>query len=331
VNVTGGDINVTTYFALRLTADGTAATALTITNFDLQYVRSGVAPTAKVDATALSATDSAHGDNQAIEIDATDQPGLYRVDWPDAAFAVGVKEVVLTVKVATTFAEHLAVQIDSPVNMTSIEADLQSATDLKDFADSGYDPATNKVQGVVLVDTTTTNTDVRGTDSAALASVCTEGRLAELDAAKLPADVDTLLARLTAARAALLDEITAVRMAVLTDWINGGRLDLLLDAIPTTAMRGTDSAALATNVPDSLSHANLIAQLITAYHLDHLFQTTYDPASKPGAADALFNELIENDGGVSRLTANALEQAPTSGSGSTVNITTEGTHIESDS
>lgn len=28
-----------------------------------------------------------------------------------------------------------------------------------------------------------------------------------------------------------------------TDWTNGGRLDLLLDAIPTTAMRGTDNAA----------------------------------------------------------------------------------------
>jgi hypothetical protein len=34
-----------------------------------------------------------------------------------------------------------------------------------------------------LVDTTTTNTDMRGTDNAALASVCTEARLSELDAA----------------------------------------------------------------------------------------------------------------------------------------------------
>lgn len=34
----------------------------------------------------------------------------------------------------------------------------QSVTDLKDFADDGYDPATNKVQGVVLVDTLTTYT-----------------------------------------------------------------------------------------------------------------------------------------------------------------------------
>lgn len=81
-------------------------------------------------------------------------------------------------------------------------------------------------------------TAMRGTDSAALASAWTAtraGYVDELAAANIPADVDTLLGRLTAARA-----------QVLTDWINGGRLDLLLDAIPTTAMRGTDNAALAT-------------------------------------------------------------------------------------
>lgn len=115
--VAGGSTNVTTYFTLRLAADGTTATGLTITDIDLQYVRSGVAPVAKVDATALAATDSVHGDNQAIEIDATDQPGLYRVDWPDAAFAAGVREVILTVKVATAFTEHLRVEIDGEVNV----------------------------------------------------------------------------------------------------------------------------------------------------------------------------------------------------------------------
>ena len=47
------------------------------------------------------------------------------------------------------------------------------------------------------------------------------------------------------AKLANTNEITVARMGALTDWINGGRLDLLLDAIPTTAMRGTDSAALA--------------------------------------------------------------------------------------
>ncbi len=44
------------------------------------------------------------------------------------------------------------------VDLTKIGGTAQSATDLKDFADAGYDPATNKVQGVVLVDTVTTLT-----------------------------------------------------------------------------------------------------------------------------------------------------------------------------
>ena len=45
----------------------------------------------------------------------------------------------------------------------------------------------------MLVDTTTTNTDMRGTDNAALASVCTETRLAELDADNLPLTTDQTL------------------------------------------------------------------------------------------------------------------------------------------
>lgn len=47
---------------------------------------------------------------------------------------------------------------------------------------------------------------------------------------------------------------------------------------------------------------------IVAVHLDHLFAVDYDPASKPGVATALLNELVESDGGVSRFTANALER-----------------------
>ncbi len=126
--VAGGSTDVTTYFAMRLTADGAAATGLTITDFDLQYVRSGVAPVAKVDATALAATDSDHADNKAIEIDATDQPGLYRVDWPDAAFVADVREVILSVKVATAFTEHLRVEIDAPVSGFTIGPLVASVT-----------------------------------------------------------------------------------------------------------------------------------------------------------------------------------------------------------
>ena len=44
------------------------------------------------------------------------------------------------------------------VDLAAMRGVEQSATDLTDFADAGYDPATNKVQGVVLTDTVTTLT-----------------------------------------------------------------------------------------------------------------------------------------------------------------------------
>lgn len=148
-----------------------------------------------------------------------------------------------------------------------IEADLremggvvQSATDLKDFADAGYDPAVNKVEGVKLVDTTTTNTDVRGTDSAALASVATEGRLAELDGGNLPSDVDAILADVTGLNG---DAMRGTNSAALASVATEGRLAELdaanlpadIDTIAGdvvnldgAAMRGTDSAATAANL-----------------------------------------------------------------------------------
>ena len=114
--VPAGSTDVTVDFHLRKTADGLDATGLTITDFDMQYTRTRETPTAKVDATALAATDSAHADNKGIEIDATDQPGLYRFDWPDAAFAafsVNAPVVYLTIKHASVFTETMAVYVPS--------------------------------------------------------------------------------------------------------------------------------------------------------------------------------------------------------------------------
>ena len=54
------------------------------------------------------------------------------------------------------------------------------------------------------------------------------------------ADLDTM--------ATNLDSVLADTGELQADWANGGRLDLLLDAIPTTAMAGTNSAALASVV-----------------------------------------------------------------------------------
>lgn len=94
-----------------------------------------------------------------------------------------------------------------------------------------------------------------------------------------------------------------------------------IDAILTdTGEIGAAGAGL-TGVPwNSAWDAEVQSEVndaLVALHLDHLLAADYDPASKPGAATALMNELVESDGGVSRFTTNALEQAPTGGSAPT--------------
>ncbi len=73
-------------------------------------------------------------------------------------------------------------------NVTQLDGDAQSLTDLKDFADAGYDPATNKIQGVVLVDTTTVNSDMRGTDGANTTTPPTANAVADQVLEELIAD-----------------------------------------------------------------------------------------------------------------------------------------------
>jgi hypothetical protein len=120
---------------------------------------------------------------------------------------------------------------------------------------NGTDGLTALKTGIDAIPTTA----MRGTDNAALASVCTETRLQALtdwlDGGRLDLLLDAIPT--TAMRgtdsAALASVCTETRLQALTDWLNGGRLDLLLDAIPTTAMRGTDGAN--TTVPDAAGTA----------------------------------------------------------------------------
>lgn len=181
------------------------------------YVRQGAARVAITPIT-LASPSAAHADGGFIEVDATNTPGLYRFDPPDAAFASGVSQVVVIILPAAgqnAVAYPLNVDISTlTANLTEISGNAQSAIDLKDFADDGYDPATNKVQGVVLVDTTTANTDMRGTDSALLAASI----------------------NLTAGA---VDNVTLVATTTANTDMRG------TDGVDTATMRGTDNAALA--------------------------------------------------------------------------------------
>lgn len=94
--------------------------------------------------------------------------------------------------------------------------------------------------------------------------------------------------------------------------------------VDTNELQSDDVPGLIAALND-LSAAEANAEVDTALqdiHLDHLLAADYDPSSKPGTATALLNELVENDGGVSRFTANALEQGPGGGGTASVLINT---------
>lgn len=136
-----------------------------------------------------------------------------------------------------------------------------------------------------------------------------------------------------------LDAIVADTNELQGDWADGGRLDLILDArasqatadaieadtqdlqtqIGTAGAGLTDLGGMSTGMKAEVeAEAN---DALVALHLDHLLAADYDPASKPGIATALLNELVEDDGGVSRFTVNALEQAPSGGGSGAVGST----------
>lgn len=136
--------------------------------------------------------------------------------------------------------------------------------------------------GTDITDAGTTSVIANNTAWARL-DISTETRLAELDAANLPSDVDDILA--------------------------------------DTAVIGALGAGL-TNIPWNASWdvevESEVNDALVAIHLDHAFAVDYDPASPPGVGTALWNELIESNAGVSRFTAAALAQGPSGGGGATL-------------
>ncbi len=134
----------------------------------------------------------------------------------------------------------------------------QSMADLKDFADAGYDPATNKVQGVVLVDTTTTNTDmiaaadVWAVDATGQQTQGTFGQAIGDPGANAETIYDAVVT--DAAGTNVAADIIAVKAETVlivadtnelqADWADAGRLDTILDARMAEASINTTGGAV---------------------------------------------------------------------------------------
>lgn len=231
------------YF-LDSTNGDTEETALTIANTDIKLWKNGA--TTLANKNAGGATHISNGIYYAV-LDATDT-NTYGplVIFVHVAGALAVK-LECVVMEADAFDALYAASGTGVIesDLRQIGGVAQSATDLKDFADAGYDPATNKVQGVVLVDTVTTLTGhtAQTGDSFAVVNSGTFGN-AQLVRSTVPANA--------------LDVNATGEAGV--DWANvggqGTAVDLSATAInlcdtttTNTDMRGTDNALLAASAP----------------------------------------------------------------------------------
>lgn len=205
--------------------------------------------------------------------------GLYELHVHNDWMSISGGNLIIMLAGASGMADcQLEIDLQADANLTTIQGDAQSVTDAKDFYDSGYDPGTNKVQGVVLVDTCTTNTDMRGTDSAATAAslAVVAGYLdtevqsildivssATFGNAALNTDLDTLLSRLTALRAGYLDNLSAgaVALEATLAAIKGATFDGATDSLESLRNRG-DAAWLTADLTAVTATLSTIAAYV---------------------------------------------------------------------
>ena len=104
----------------KTTGEGLAGLAYNTANLVASYVRPLGSRTAITLAT-LAAVTSAHSDGGFKEIDATNMPGVYRLDLPDAVCATGVPSAVVMLKGASNMTPVLLeIQLtDFDLNSTS--------------------------------------------------------------------------------------------------------------------------------------------------------------------------------------------------------------------
>jgi hypothetical protein len=179
-------------------------------------------------------------------------------------------------------------------NLVQMGGNTQSATDLKDFADAGYDPALNFIEGItaggmarfITVDTGTTSA------SAIEGSVVQESKDLFLDGAP---DAETVVQNGMTAQG-----YTAANSAALADLLDGGRLDLIIDSrssqvsvddIPTTAEFDARTLAAASYALASTqtTQGTILAKLDASFASSGVFSTgalVNSPVGEGGGLDA---------------------------------------------
>lgn len=250
----------------------TAETGLTISQADIRISKAGGAF-----AQSNNSTGATHDENgyYGIPLDTTDTNTLGRLKVcvsESGALPVWQEFVVMP---AVVYDSLVAGSDNLQVDVTQLAGVTQSLTDLKDFADDGYDPSTNKVQGVVLTDTVTTytgNTPQTGDTYARIGAngsgltALGDTRLAELEAGNLPTDI----ANVKSDTAAILDDTGTSGVALPDGVITAAKIAANAITAAKIATDAIDADALAADAVTEIQNglATAAALAVVAGYLD---------------------------------------------------------------
>lgn len=120
-----GSVDVTLFFKLRDSVTGIEKTGLAWNTSGLvaSYTRTR-GTNATITLASLASTSAAHSDGGFIEVNATNAPGLYRLDLPDAVCATGAANAAVSIKLTGTILAEAALilldQTDSVLGAGSV-------------------------------------------------------------------------------------------------------------------------------------------------------------------------------------------------------------------
>ncbi len=138
IQVKNAATDVITYFVMRDRTADTVDTGITIANLVMYYVEDQAAISADVFAQAHGGVTDAHTDGECIHTG----NGVYRVDWPDAAFDGGIGKRVQLIVIdgdAGAFTEIMQVQLSPPADAVALSGDAAAADNLEATYDgTGY-------------------------------------------------------------------------------------------------------------------------------------------------------------------------------------------------
>lgn len=166
----------------------------------------------------------------------------------NAGFTAGLHEIAITASAGNGYANgtpnhyavfcSLAVDAQNPSGFVgSFELSANGGLALRGSDDDNLKDLSDQIDAIPT-------TAMRGTNSAALASVCTESRLSELDAANLPSDVDAILAAarvLSVRKNTLINNFTFTMRDSNGDPVSGSTVTAqkILDSASVTSMTNT--------------------------------------------------------------------------------------------